>query len=403
MRALSFCSGALLAALLAASPDLASAQMKLSPKAAAPGGSETRYFTSIDGLMEGNADAILKETRSGKTVTAAVLDVCYPVAKNSDRKDRFVVNLAINGQALSGTTQSLGDKVPVTVKLNRKPTGDTFEFRGQIAIGSNVTEVASSDNSDISEKEFLDSQVVDDGITPAPKDFSEVSPEAVGVRVKLESALDFLKSLKGQDVEVALSSLAVTCDALRGGQQTINIAVDPDRAAALIAKARAMPGVVLAGWTTGVVEMERAIRFAAADWRDGDKLNRDKLVATVSGALAKTLSAKFVASSWSTTTGKLKLTFKRPSPVYPALELTDTIEVVALVAADKPGATDKLLLWLGNPVTTTADEGARAKLVLSDESSGEEEGDRRDDSGSIDALTRELKGQRWDADKSVWK
>jgi len=398
MRALSL----LAAVLIAAMPNIATAQVKL-PAKTDPNVVETRYFTSIDGLMEGNADVILKETRKGKTVSAAVLDVCYPADKDSDRKDRFVVNLAINGQALSGTTQSLGDKVPVTVKLNRKPTGDTFEFRGQIAIGSNVTEVASSDNSDISEKEFLDSQVVDDGITPAPKDFSEVSPEAVGVRVKLESALDFLKSLKGQDVEVALSSLAVTCDALRGGQQTINIAVDPDRAAALIAKARAMPGVVLAGWTTGVVEMERAIRFAAADWRDGDKLNRDKLVATVSGALAKTLSAKFVASSWSTTTGKLKLTFKRPSPVYPALELTDTIEVVALVAADKPGATDKLLLWLGNPVTTTADEGARAKLVLSDESSGEEEGDRRDDSGSIDALTRELKGQRWDADKSVWK
>jgi hypothetical protein len=110
-----------------------------------------------------------------------------------------------------------------------------------------------------------------------------------------------------------------------------------------------------------------------------------------------------VASSWSTTTGKLKLTFKRPSPVYPALELTDTIEVVGLVAPDKPGGSDKLMLWLGNPVTSTADEGAGAKLALSDESSGEEEGDQKDDSGSIEALTRELKGQRWDADKSAWK
>jgi hypothetical protein len=392
----------LAAILVAAVPDFATAQVKL-PAKTDPNVAETRYFTSIDGLMDGNADVVLKETRKGKAVSAATLDVCYPADKTSDRKDRFVVNLAINGQTLTGSTQSLGDKVPVTVKLNRKPTGDTFEFRGQITIGSNVTEVASSDNSDISEKEFLDSQVVDDGITPQPKEFSEVSPEAVGVRVKLDHAADFLKSLKGQDVEVALNSLAVTCDALRGGQQTINMAVDPDRAAALIAKAKAMPGVTLAGWTTGVVEMDRAMRFAAADWRDGDKLNRDKLVATISGVLAKTLSAKFVSSSWSTTTGKMKLTFKRPSPVYPALELTDTIEVIALVAADKPGASDRLMLWLGNPVTTTADEGAGAKLVLSDESSGEEEGDQKDDSGSIDALTKELKGQRWDADKSLWK
>ena len=106
--------------------------MKLAPKATAPGGVETRYFTSIDGLMDGNADVILKETRQGKTVTAAVLDVCYPVAKNSDRKDRFVVNLQVAGQNLTGTTQSLGAKAPVTVKLLRKEAGDTFEFRGQI-------------------------------------------------------------------------------------------------------------------------------------------------------------------------------------------------------------------------------------------------------------------------------
>ena len=63
MRALLVFSTALLAALLAATPEAASAQMKLSPKAAAPGGVETRYFTSIDGLMDGNADVILKETR----------------------------------------------------------------------------------------------------------------------------------------------------------------------------------------------------------------------------------------------------------------------------------------------------------------------------------------------------
>src|SRR6478672_7308726 len=144
MRAIWFGSiGFVAAAVLALSPPPASAQMKLSPKAAAPGGVETRYFTSIDGLMDGNADAILKETRQGKTVTAAVLDVCYPAARNSDRKDRFVANLTVSGQNLTGSTQSLGDKLPVTVKFLRKPTGDSFEFRGQITIGQIVTEVTS--------------------------------------------------------------------------------------------------------------------------------------------------------------------------------------------------------------------------------------------------------------------
>src|SRR6202163_3409963 len=213
MRALLFC----LVGLMTASSDLALAQMKLSPKAA-PGGNEVRYFTSIDGLMDGNADAVLKETRQGKTVTSAVLDVCYPAEKGSERKDRFVANLAVNGQNLTGTTQSIGDKLPVTVKLSRKPTGDSFEFRGQISIGQAVTEVVSTDNTDLSEKEFLDNQTTDDGITPAPKDFTEVSPESIGVRIKLDAALDFLKSLKGEAVEVGLSSLSISCDALRAGE-----------------------------------------------------------------------------------------------------------------------------------------------------------------------------------------
>jgi hypothetical protein len=398
MRALLLC----LVGLMTASSDLAFADMKLSTKPA-NGANDVRYFTSMDGLMDGNADVVLKETRQGRSVTAAVLDVCYPTAKGSDRKDRFVANLAVNGQTLTGATQSLNDKSPVTVKLVRRPTGDTFEFKGQISIGQTVTEVASSDNSDLSEKEFLDNQSTDDGITPAPKDFTDVSPESVGVRVKLDSAADFLKSLKGQDLEVSLSGLAVTCDALRAGEQTVNISVDPDRAAALIAKSKAAPGVVAAGWTSGIMEMDRTIRIAAADWRDGDKLNRDKLAAAVANVLAKTLAAKTASSVWSANTGKLKLTFKRPSQALPALDLTETLEVTALVSPDKPGGSDRLMLWVSSPTITTADEGSGPKLNLVDESGNDEEADVRDDSGSVDALARELRGQRWDADKSAWK
>ena len=397
MRALLFC----LVGLMTASPDLALAQMKLSTKPA--NANETRYFTALDSLMDGNADVILKETRQGKTVTSAVLDVCYPAEKGSDRKDRFVADLAVNGQTMTGTTQTLNGKLPVTVKLARKPTGDTFEFKGQISIGQSVTEVASSDNSDLSEKEFRDNQTVDDGIAPAPKDFSEVSPESIGVKVKLDAALDFLKSLKGQDLEVALSSLAVTCDALRAGEQTITLSADPDRAAALIAKFKSQPGVVAAGWASGIVDMERTIRFSAADWRDGDKINKDKLAAGIAGVLTRTLAAKSSSSAWNANTGMLKLTFKRPSRQFAALDLTETVEITALVSADKPGGSDKLMLWIGNPVISTADESAGAKLNLAAEASGDEEGDQTDDNGSVDALAKEFKGQRWDSDRSAWK
>ena len=399
MRVLPICLFGLMTLL----PDAALAQMKL-PSKAAPAGNEIRYFTSIDGLMDGNADAVLKETRQGKNVTAAVLDVCYPAEKGSDRKDRFVVNLAVNGQTLTGTTQSITDKLPVTVKLLRKPTSDSFEFRGQITVGQTVTEVASSDNSDLSETEFLENQTSDDGITPAPKDFTEVSPESVGVRVKLEATLDFLNSLKGQAVEVSLGSLPVTCDALRAGQQTINLTVDPEHATALVDKARSMPGVVAAGWTSGSVEMDRTIRFPAADWRDGDKINKDKLATAMANVLSKTLAAKPSGAAWNANTGKLKLSFKRPSQLFPSLGLTENVEITALASADKPGASDRLILWVSSPVITTTDESAGPKLNLSEESSSDEEGgEPRGDNGSLEALAREFRGQRWDADKSAWK
>jgi len=398
MRALLPC----LVGLVALSGGLAYGQTKLSPKVA-PGANETRYFTAIDGLMDGTADVILKETRQGRTVSAAVLDVCYPAAKGSDRKDRFVANLAVNGQTLTGTTQSISGKLPVAVKLVRRPTGDSFEFKGQINIGQTVIEVNSSDNSDLSEKEFRDNQSADDGITANPKDFTEVSPESIGVRVKLEAASDFLKGLKGQDVEVALSSLAVTCDALRAGEQTISLSADPDRAATLIAKFKSSPGVTTAGWTSGIVDMERTIRFLAADWRDGDRLNKDKLAAAIAHVLAGTLAAKSSSTAWSASTGKLQLTFKRPSQLYPALELTETIEVTALVTPERPGGSDRLMLWISNPTASTADEGAGPKLHLSNDSSGDEEGDQTDDNGAVDALAKEFRGQRWDTDKSAWK
>ena len=119
--------------------------------------------------------------------------------------------------------------------------------------------------------------------------------------------------------------------------------------------------------------------------------------------IAKAMSAKVASSQWSENTGKLKLTLKRPSQVYPALELTDTIEVEALVSSDKPGASDRLMLWVGSPSITTADEAPGAKLNLADATGMDEEGEQTDDNGSVDALAKELKGQRWNADKSAWK
>jgi hypothetical protein len=200
-----------------------------------------------------------------------------------------------------------------------------------------------------------------------------------------------------------LSSLAVTCDVLRAGQQTITLSTDPDRAAGLIAKFKQAAGVVAAGWSSGILEMDRTIRLPAAGWRDGDRLNKDKLAATIANVLAGAFSAKPASSAWNSANGKLKLTFKRPNELYPTLGLTDTLEVNALIASEKPGGSDRLILWVSSPTITTADENSGPALTLANDVSGDEEGTQKDDNGVVDALAKEFKAQRWDADKSVWK
>ena len=59
--------------------------------------------------------------------------------------------------------------------------------------------------------------------------------------------------------------------------------------------------------------------------------------------------------------------------------------------------------WFNVSTITTADETSGPALNLANDSSGDEEGAQKDDNGVTDALTKEFKGQRWDADKSVWK
>ena len=51
------------------------------------------------------------------------------------------------------------------------------------------------------------------------------------------------------------------------------------------------PGVVAAGWTSGTYDMERAIRFAAGDWSQAGKLNRDKFTSTLTAIAAKVMGA----------------------------------------------------------------------------------------------------------------
>jgi hypothetical protein len=115
------------------------------------------------------------------------------------------------------------------------------------------------------------------------------------------------------------------------------------------------------------------------------------------------MSAKPATSTWNDTTGELTFTLKRPSQLAPALNLTETLEITALVSPERPGSTDRLIVWLGVPSSKTTDESPGPQLQFSEDAGGEEETTFNDDDGMIKAAAAELKGQRWDTDKASWK
>ncbi len=398
MRFSTVLCSALVASLAAASPGFA--QTAKGP-AKEP---ENRYFISLgDILGDLPVDAFIKETRQGGKTIATVLDVCYSVSPDSDRKDRFVIELKADGQKLTGTGESLEDKAPVTVNLTRKPVDRTVTFEGKITVGGKASLVSSIENSESDEDEFRQSQVVDDALTEAPADFTEVSPQSLAVRVKREGFIDLVKSLKTENVQIALDSIATDCTALRTGMQLLRLNVDPARAGKLLTKLKAAPGVIAAGWISGGYDIDRAVRFGAADWRSGEALNRDKLAATIASAAARTMDAKVASSKWNDTTGELIIALKRPNQTVPALDLTDTIEISVLVGMEKPNASDRLIVWVGVPSTTTRDEAAGPHLQFTEAASSEDDSSFVEDDHLIKALAAELKGQRWSSDASAWK
>jgi hypothetical protein len=314
------------------------------------------------------------------------------------------MTLNVEGDKLSGTTQSQEGKLPVSVNLTRKVTGKSFEFNGKATVGNSPSTIASSDTTDLSEKEFKDQQATEDQIVPKPVDFTEVSPEAIAVKIKRDAVVEFARSLRGEQVQVALYGLIASCAELRSGEQVLKLTVDPERAGALIEKLRAQPGVVTVGWTDGNMDMDRTIRFAAGEWREAGKVNRDKVAAAVANALAASLPATFVSSNWNAVTGELKVLLKRPSAVLPPLGLVENIEVTVMVAQEKPGNAENFLLCTGSPSIETVDDSAGPKLNLAENSSGnDEESLSLNDEQMLAELAKAFNAKRWDSDASTWK
>lgn len=404
MRAPAFIVAVSLALLLPSSGVWSQAK-KGAAKPAAPAGDGVRYAV-LDGelIADVPSEAIWRETRQGGKIVSAVLDVCHSASPLSNRKDRFVITLRPENGKLVGGGQSERDRVPIAVSLTRTQNGEAFSLEGTITRGSKVDEVAATELSDMSEAEFKEQQAREEEIIAAPANFAEASPISLGVRVASDRLVDLVKALRALDVRVDYASLVQSCADLRAGDQLVRVEADPERAPGLVAQIKGMPGVTAAGWTAGSYGIERAVRVPAGPWREASGLKRDALAQRLSATLASALGAKPASSAWDAVTRELTLAFKRPDAAAPGLDLTETIEFGVLVGPEKPGATDHLVIWIGDPSIETSDEGAGSRLAISGgDHGGEEEGVAVDVEALLSALAKDMGGQRWDPEHAGWK
>lgn len=403
MRTVQFLAAITAAVLVTVSAPALAQQKKGAERkdaAAAPATPVVRYFPSLNNI----SDAVLKETRSGNTVTSATLDLCFPAVVASPIKDRVVVDLGVAGQALTGSGETTERKMPVTVKLTRSVADGKFKFEGEIKIGSNDAEaIVSEDNEDVSEADYKKSIEEDASrLQPSPTAFTEVSPDTLRIKAKVQSAADVLKAARAENVAIWVTALLTECGELREGETTIDLTIDPARAVAVLAKLREIPGVVKAGFTSSIFTMDRAVHFAAADWLSDGKIDRSKLGQSISTGLEKSLSAKVASAVWSDTTGHLSVDLKRPSVLHPELALTETLSYEILIAFDAPTSTTDLVLWLSYPEGKTTDDAAGGKITINNPAGGEEGGISVNEGEVMKDVQSAFQALRWDEEASKW-
>jgi hypothetical protein len=392
---------------LAVAPLSALAQPK-GQKGKAATGQQVRYFDLSPSIFsELGAESILKETRQGATVTSAELDICYLVSPTAHRLDRFVVPLKVDGNRLTGSVQSQERKQSVTVNLTRRAAGGNVTFEGTVSSGNHTDKVRSTDNTDLSEEEIADQYLAEPVIEPSPADFSAAWPQTLHVRVTRSALPGLLEALRDQTVRVVYNGLQTSCQVLRSGRHTLQIDVEAERVGAVLAKLKAVSGVAEIGFSPNSPNMQRAVRFPSAGWRDGSgKLDRDKLAAAVSKAIATAMSATVGTATWDAAMGELAVEVKRPDETVAGLKLAQVVTVTIVIAPESLTSNQRTILWIESVTARIADERAPPRLTFAPIQPDDSEGQPSEPDGSDelpDAVAAALKGVTWDSDKEQWR
>ena len=152
--------------------------------------------------------------------------------------------------------------------------------------------------------------------------------------------------------------------------------------------------------------MAAAVRVAAADFRKPDgKIDTDKLATAIGAGAEKALAAKIRSSQWDTSTGELMLELTRADETVAGLPLTELLRASgALVAPEKSGKSDNLIIWIGDVATETVDSGPEPHLKFTGATTEPEEDAEENESDEVAArFVEDLKGKGWNVGGSAWK
>src|SRR5215468_1736859 len=131
----------------------------------APANETVRYYQLADEFFgDLPAEGYVKEVRQGPRLTSAVIDICHSVSATTSRKDRFTINLKVEGTRMTGSGQTQETKSPVSVNIVRKPSGKNVTFEGSVTLAGEKIDMSSTGNTEMNEKEFEESQATESSI-----------------------------------------------------------------------------------------------------------------------------------------------------------------------------------------------------------------------------------------------
>lgn len=356
------------------------------------------YFTFTDQI---SVDNVLREKRDGAKVTSAKIDICLS-DYSAGKFDRVVIDLKPDGNLLSGSGFTQIQKTPVTFRYTYEHKGNDLNISGTLTVDGQKVSFEQERINEQTEQQYQETVYTVPAIVEAPADFSAVSPQWIGLKVKRGKLASVLDRLRKENVQIdSQFGLVEDCAVLRSETHIIQFSIAPERAKALIPELRKVDGVTSAGWSN-FLSYIYGVRLPGNAWSAGGKPDRKKLQTELAKSVKSFTGGKVTSSFWDETTGDLVVQISRDSVKYPRLGFTELVEVRILAEYEKLDSPEHLVVWVLTAGAKLADLGAGPRMKIQVVSEIGAEGIYLDPDAISKKIARDLKGITYNMETEKW-